>query len=396
MLDMFRSVLKGLFFRKLRTLLTMLGVCVGVFSVVVVSSVGQYGSYAVVEELEKMGLSAVTVTVSQEASSFVPLGENELEWIRENAEIQSATPVLMQASKVSNPRFESDAFLLGVDTNAEDIISIQVQYGRMFRNSDISSKSNVCLVDENFAENAYGRANIVGKSISVLCGASTRYFTVIGVVKTGGNLLQNIAGDYIPTFVYLPYTTMQESCGRSEFDQIAVRVRENEYLDSIGEDLLQVLNSKNGFSNSYTVNNLAKQRDGLFSMLNLVVLILTAVGGISLFVASLSIMTIMLVSVSERTKEIGIKKAIGASRSAILFEFLLEAAVISGLGCLLGFGSGYLVIYIAAMILQIPITIQWTFLVGTFLFSLLSGVIFGIYPAIKASALNPVDALRAE
>lgn len=363
---------------------------------VLVSYIGQYGSNAVVAELEKMGLSALTVSISQEKSSAF-LGETELGWIRSRSDVQAATPVLMQTSSVSNPRWKTDAFILGVDKNAESIISIQVLYGRMFRRADIAGKAPVCLVDEAFAQEAYGRSNIIGKEISISLGSgSSLSCTVIGIVKTGGSLLQNMVGDYIPTFVYLPYTTMQEVSGRTTFDQIAVRTKESEKLEETGEEILQGLGNRTGTVNAYSVNNLAKQRDGLFSMLNLVVVILTAVGGISLLVASLSIMTIMLVSVNERTKEIGIKKAIGASRFTILLEFLVEAAVISGLGCLLGLTVGYACIWIAASILHVSVSIQWAFIGGIFLFSLCSGTIFGIYPAVKASALNPVDALRHE
>ncbi len=132
------------------------------------------------------------------------------------------------------------------------------------------------------------------------------------------------------------------------------------------------------------------------SMMDIVTLILTAVGGISLVVASLSIMTIMLVSVSERTREIGIKKAVGASRGIILTEFLLEAAFISAVGCVVGLGIGYTISFIGAGAFGIQLTVDWSFITGISLFSLVCGMVFGIYPAIKASRLKPVDALRME
>lgn len=396
MLDLLRSSFRSLFIRKFRTLLTVLGVSIGVLSVVVISCIGQCGTGVVTSELESLGLNGITISVSQEEKAYAPLGEDELDAVLKCDEVEEATPVLMQTTDVSTKRYDSSAFVWGIDTTAEKIISIQVIHGRMLQLLDIQKRQHVCLVDESFAEQAYGRKNIIGKTITIQGISETREYEVVGIVKTGTGLLQNFIGEYIPTFVYVPYTTFQDVLGRTGFDQIAVELTETKDVDKAGEAIISSLNEKIGLTEAYVSNDLAKQRASLMSMMDIVTLILTAVGGISLVVASLSIMTIMLVSVSERTREIGIKKAVGASRGIILTEFLLEAAFISAVGCVVGLGIGYTISFIGAGAFGIQLTVDWSFIAGISLFSLVCGMVFGIYPAIKASRLKPVDALRME
>ena len=269
-------------------------------------------------------------------------------------------------------------------------------YGRTISNADVRANSNVCMVDETFARNAYSRENIVGKKISILCGGTVEEFEVVGVVKTGSGLLQNLIGDYIPNFVYMPYTTMQAATGKRSFDQIAVRTVDGCDTDVAGEDILQALHRATGLSEGFAANNLVKQKDGLTNLLNIVTLVLSAVGAISLLVASLSIMTVMLVSVNERTREIGIKKSIGARRGDIMFEFLMEAMVLSLIGCIAGLLVGSIVSFAGAGYFHISLSFRWDIAIVACAFSVLTGMIFGVYPAAKASNMRPVDALRLE
>jgi putative ABC transport system permease protein len=219
---------------------------------------------------------------------------------------------------------------------------------------------------------------------------------VVGIIKTGSGLLQNMIGDYIPTFVYVPYTTIQTAVGRDDFDQIAVKVKSGSNVDKIGKIIVSDLNRNNGTTDAFVSNNLAKQKDSLTSMLDIITLILSAVGSISLLVASLSIMTVMLVSVNERTREIGIKKAIGAKRSSIMMEFMFEAILISLIGCFCGIAVGYLISYAGTAYFGITLSIRMDIMLLAIGFSIFTGTVFGVYPAYKASSLNPVDALRME
>ena len=383
----------------MRSALTITGIAIGVASVILISSISECGTTAVNTEMDSLGLGGLTISVNSSIggqNSHV-LTEDELNTIRNVQHVQQAMPLLMQNTKVnSHGTQQLDALVWGIDSKANQVISLQVLYGRMLNNVDIKSYSNVCMVDQTFAQNVYHRDNIVGKKISILCGNMEEEFEVIGVIKTGSGLLQNLIGDYIPNFLYVPYTTLQSVTGKNSFDQIAVRVEDNYDVDEAGQSIVSTLSNTTGISDGFLANNLVKQKDGLKSILNTVTVVLSAVGAISLLVASLSIMTVMMVSVNERTREIGIKKSIGARRSTILCEFLLEAIFISLIGCLIGVVVGIGISFFGASYVNISLQLRKDIILLAVGFSLLSGIIFGVYPAAKASRLKPVDALRIE
>lgn len=395
MLDLLKSAFHNLGRKRFRTLLTVLGVSIGVSSVIIIGNISQFGTEAVSAELDSLGLNGLSVSVLPEATN-VQLGTDDLEEVRNLQEIEQATPIIVQSTEVSTARLTTQALVWGIEPSAREIVSLKVLYGRMVNQQDIRSYSNVCLVDESFAKNAYARNNIIGKKIQISCNGTLEEFEVIGIIKTGSGLLQNFMGNYIPTFVYVPYTTFQHSLGRESFDQIVVKVKEDSDLEEAGKQIVASLEQYNSVQNAFAANNLAKQRDDLSNMLEIITLILTAVGAISLLVASLSIMTVMLVSVNERTREIGIKKAIGASRSSIMVEFLFEAILISLIGCLTGLLLGYAISASGATLMGITFPLNSKIILPSMAFSLVTGIVFGVYPAYKASKLAPVDALRME
>lgn len=395
MIDIMKSSFKNLGRKRIRTILTILGISIGVSSVILISSISQCGTNALTNELDSLGLSGLSISASQEAEQ-VSLSEDDLKAVKNTEQVEQAMPVLMQSTDIYAREIDSKALLWGIDSDANQIISINVLYGRSISSRDVKARSNVCLVDENFSQSAYSRSNIVGKKVSILCGGVQEEFTVVGVVKTGSGLLQNMIGEYIPTFVYIPYTTMQNALGKDSFDQIAVKIESGANVDIVGEQIVKNLERMSGIVDGYASNNLMKQKDGLTNMLDIITLVLSAVGAISLLVASLSIMTVMLVSVNERTREIGIKKSIGAKKSAILLEFLLEAVLITLIGCVVGILFGYGISYAGASYFHMSLSFRVDILLLAVGFSLVTGIIFGVYPAAKASNLKPVDALRME
>lgn len=395
MIDIFRSAFHNLGRKRLRTALTMMGVAIGVASVIIIGNISQCGTDVLTRELDSLGLSGLAISTMGE-STHVTLSPSDLELVREAEEVEEAMPVMMQPTNIQTSRIISKALLWGIDSGANQIISLDVLYGRSIHTGDIQSNAKVCLVDENFSQSAYKRSNIIGKNITVLCNGVPEEFTVIGIVKTGSGLLQNVIGEYIPNFVYVPYSTMQALLNRNYFDQIAVKIKTGSDVDQTGELLVQSLNRQNGVYNGFTSNNLVKQKDSLTKLLDIVTLILSAVGAISLVVASLSIMTVMLVSVNERTREIGIKKSIGARQRDILLEFLYEAMLITLIGSFLGVLAGYIISYLGASSFGLALGLRFDVMGMTIAFSLLTGIIFGVYPALKASRLHPVDALRVD
>lgn len=395
MIDFLKSAFHNLGRKHVRTALTILGIAIGVASVVIVANISQCGTNAVNGEMDSLGLSGLFITKTGKDQKAT-LNNDDLKQIKRINQVELTSPVMSSNTQISVRNIQTKALLWGIDCNASNIISLQSVYGRLFNKRDISTGANVCLVDEAFSKKAYSRNNIVGKKINMLCGGTLQEFTVVGVIKTGTGLLQNFIGSYIPTFVYVPYTTVQIMNQRNDFDQIAVKLKTSTEAENIGELIVNRLNISKGTSDAFISNNLAKQKEGLQYILNIVTLILSAVGAVSLLVASLSIMTMMLVSVNERTREIGIKKALGATQFAIMLEFLFEAILISLIGCVLGISVGTGVSWAAAGYFHTSFTIRPDIMLISAAFALLSGTIFGVYPAYQASRLKPVDALRQE
>ncbi len=393
MIEYLKNSFRNLGRKFLRTFLTMFGIAVGVASVILIANISQCGTNALSDEMESLGMSGLTITAS---ANEITLNQNDLSIIQKLDSVAQAAPVVTASSNVAVRNLKAQAILWGIDAKAADIVSLQILYGRFLNKNDLEGNSNVCLVDEAFSKSAYSRDNMIGKKILIQCAGIWKEFTVVGIVKTGTGLLQNFIGSYIPNFIYVPYTTLQNFSGKRNFDQIAVKIRKGDDADNVGQLIVNCLDSSNGTAKAFISNNLAHQKDGLTHILDIVTLILSAVGAISLFVASLSIMTVMLVSVNERMREIGIKKALGATRWAIMLEFLFEAILISLIGCLAGIITGYLISFVGASYFHASFGFRPDIMLLASGFSILSGTVFGVYPAYKAASLKPVDALRQE
>lgn len=395
MIEYIKCAMRNLGRKKFRTFLTISSIAIGVASVVLISTIGDVGKNAINNELSSLGIGSLSISVDKQRSDIV-LQEDDLKTIKTLAPVESAVPIMMEYSSLTMRGLVANAAVWGVDSGANQIISLTPIYGDLFTRSEIASGANICLVDENTAKAFYSRTNIVGKRLKLLLGGSYEEFIVSGVVESGGNAMQNLIGEYLPMFVYVPYTAMQRLSGRDGFDQIAVKVKSDIEVDTAANDILHSLEIANDAKGGYAAQNIAQQKEKLNNLMNIVTSILSIIAGISLVVAGLGIMTVMLVSVNERTREIGIKKSIGASRSVIMFEFLTETLSISILGSLTGALIGILIAALGCLVLHIQLIINIKMIFFSIGFAVLSGVIFGVYPSWVASNLRPVDALRYE
>lgn len=394
MLDIIKCAIKNLGRKKVRTVLTILGIAVGVSSVILVNNIGKMGSSAVSGELDSLGLSGLSISTSTLRQTPATLTQEELEVIKNTNHVKNAVPIVIEHTEAYSRNEQISTLLWGIDSSASQVISLKILHGRNINSSDVNSASNVCVVDQSFSRLAYNRDNIVGKKIPIRCGVDIEDYEVVGVIKTGSGLLQNMMGDYIPNFIYVPYTRIQESFGKQNFDQIAVKIDDSNNVEKTGDVIVRKLLNIKGIDEGYYANDFSKQKQGLSNLLNIVTIILSLIGAISLVVASLSIMTVMLVSVSERTREIGIKKSIGAKRRTIMFEFLVEAVLLSLIGFIMGTVVGTILSYAGALYSGVDLNMGWGIIAVAFLFSMFTGVAFGLYPAAKASNLKPVDALK--
>lgn len=390
MIGAVKSAFRGLRRKGFRSLMTMSGIVIGVALVALVSVIGAAGEAAVESELESMGLGGLSVTANDAAG----LEEETLTVIRGLSEVVSAVPLMIDSSSLTCiSGSQQELMLCGIDSGETQVIGLTELHGRLLSKSDVASCARVCVVDRAVAQAMYARENIVGRSLTCSVGGVLEEFEVVGVTQAGSALLQNVAR-LIPGMVYIPYTTMQQLSGRTRFDQLAVRLADGTDADREAQRIEQALARVSG-EERFSAENLAAQRDKLAGVMNIVTLILTAISAISLLVSGLSIMTVMTVSVGERTREIGIKKALGASDGRILREFLIEALLLSLGGGVIGtaIGAGLGAVGMAVFGIHVSVWRTMVWLIG---FAGAVGGVFGVYPALKAARLDPVEALRCE
>lgn len=383
----------NIFRARTRSLLTIAGIAVGVFAVVLISTVGAAGTEQVSSTLLTMGVDTLLVQ-SAESTVSATLDDRDATEIAKLDGISDVMPLMASVTEAKMLDRRLDAYVWGVDKSADRLISLEAAHGRLITSSDTAARARVCVIDEAFALESYGRSNIVGKKLKMYLGGKFHEFEIVGVARSGLSTLQNMLSNIMPNFIYIPITTMQSLCGRTTYDKLAVKLSDPNADAAVVKRVTARLDELHGVKDGYKCNNLLSQKSQLDDILSIVTTALSLVAGISLVVSGISVMTTMMMSVGERTREIGIKKAIGARRRDIIAEFLSESVIMTLIGSAVGIALGLAVSFVGCLIAGAAFVLNLSSLLISAGAAAIIGAVFGAYPAFKAAKMNPAEALR--
>jgi putative ABC transport system permease protein len=422
-----RIAFKSLTLNKLRAFLTMLGIIIGVGSVVSVMSVGTAAQNSITENIQSVGTNVITITPGREQFSMsgreagmesgpgqqggfrvVIGGEQEEEeefvagelYLEDVSSLEESSDLLEEVVPVLSGMLEfsylSSSGNVSITATSEDYLTLtgyELDKGSFFTEGDISNSTNVVVLGYNIVTDYFGKTNPVGEEVKI----NGKKFIVMGTLKSAGYTFGMSADNSI----FVPVTTAQTKLyGVDTINQINAKVKNEESMDEAIDEAKTIIRAEHhilpGESNDFEVSSSEQLLEMASSVTDVLVITLASIAAISLLVGGIGIMNIMFVSVTERTREIGIRKAIGAKNRDIIIQFLTESIVLSISGGILGIGLAALITWVLNTFTELSSLITASPVILAFSFSTLIGLVFGIFPAMRAARLNPVDSLRHE
>jgi putative ABC transport system permease protein len=400
LLESFKVALSSITSNKLRSFLTMLGIIIGISSVITIVSIGSGGKSAITGEFEKIGVNVIQIKMNSNAQ--ITQNDNftmkDVDNIKERIpEVKNTAPYFQKSGTVKTEKTTKRAVIMATNSDYSFINNIQVLYGRFINEKDVLLGRNVVLIDNISARDIFGYEDCTGKSVKVGSKTSPVSAIVIGVYKNQNGAFAESFADNMPVFIYTPITYAEKIFSNDfSITQIEVLLKDSQNTETTASSIIKLLEDTHHNKDKYKAENLMKQLDQVNRIIGIFTAVIGAIAGISLLVGGIGVMNIMLVSVTERTREIGIRKALGAKRRDILIQFLIEAVIISLIGGIIGIMLGILFAFIIGIALKITPGVSILTILTAFLFSSAVGMFFGIYPANKASKLDPIEALRYE
>ena len=404
-IESLKSAIQSLKGNKMRSFLTMLGIIIGISSVITMSAIGKGGQENITGNLKEGGYGKFTISVDKQDEEFrwkYLLDDSIIEKIRESGKFKAVSPKISSNFAVKIGERKEMMFLSVTTPDFEVIDKINIVYGRNILPFEYESGEKVITIDQLTARALFtNEKNAVGQTVELSQGRRGNDITykIVGVYKNPlEQMIKIMGGRRIPRFVRMPLNTYDKlfDLQSGGYTSLIVEGKDPEKLAESMTDAKKLMADITGIEELYEVNaesNAAASFDNILSTLNIFV---TFVAGISLFVGGIGVMNIMLVSVIERTKEIGIRKAIGATNGDIMIQFLMESIILTGLGGILGIIIGILLGLGIGFVVKIPPIFSTISIISSLIVSTVIGIVFGVTPAKKAAQLNPVDALRSE
>lgn len=385
-INILKDSLKNIKNNKLRSMLTMLGLVIGIASVIILVGIGTGTSSHVTSQVQSLGTDILTLTIQ---SSETSLDYDNIDEIATLSNVNSAVPYKSVSSTVSrNETVSQKSSIIATTADYFEVTNTTISSGRLMSKIDIENSSKICLLGSDIAETLFSVSNPIGQKIKI----DGDNYTVVGVLTKKGTSM----GNNVDNMIIIPFTTAKYLGSDTSISSLYIKVENENIIDLTTETIENYIENTLGITTDYfSVSSQDSMLSTMESVNSSLSLMLGGIAAISLIVAGIGVMNVMLVSVTERTKEIGIRKSLGAKRKDILVQFLIEAlslSLIGGIiGILLGMGLGnFLELYGYTFSPSILIMIL------AFSSSAIIGLIFGIFPAYKAAKLNPIDALRTE
>lgn len=389
-INILKVSLKNIISNKLRSSLTMLGLIIGIISVILLVGIGTGATSNVNTSVQSLGTGTLTLTINSDSDTSLEY-ENLDEFLKV-PNVSMYAPYKTVSGTVSYGTTTSrGSQILATTPNYLSVMNLTISDGRILSNIDLKNTSKVCLLGTDIADTLFedvDTEDIVGKQIKI----DGDKYTVIGVLTSAGSSM----GNNVDSTLIIPFTTAKYLNGDTTINSLYVKVENEDLIDNTISSLENYLEKTLGISSDYfSVSSQSSMLDKMSDISNTLSLLLGGIASISLIVGGIGVMNVMLVSVTERTKEIGIRKALGAKRRDILIQFLIESLILCMLGgtigVLLGLGIGSLL-----QIFGFNFSASGEIILISFLSSAIIGLSFGIFPAYKASKLNPIDALRTD
>lgn len=397
-IELFKQAFDSLKANKLRSFLTMLGIVMGVFSVIAIMAIGNATESYIAGEFEKIGANTFTIyNRGNDITKNEWLTLEDIDLIIDNIpEIKNITTMGQWGGQVRIDTETRSAMISAVTAQYKNFAVIDMAVGRFINSFDNTARARVAVVDDTFAERYFNRIDITGEIINLRIGQYNEKVKIVGVISSGDNLLSGLAIDQIPAVIYMPIKTVQSITNNYRLSSIIYSLDNEADVKAVNNKIIGLLERAHRRQEIYYIQSMSDIQKMFTDVIGVITTVLLVIAIITLIVGGIGIINILLVSVTERIREIGIRKALGAQKKDIVTQFLLESIIMTGFAGIIGIILGIAAGNIISAWIKIPPAVDIETVISSFSISVILGLIFGVYPAKKAADMDPIEALRYE